>query len=413
VELESSTGTHPDRGQLTATALVPWDHIRCFVDALSETLTRMGYPSSSLDINSSLALAQSHPPSGLALVDVEVRMPGLDQATLERAVRETVPACRTSKDRPDAQQFCLTSGAIQERDGQQTIFAPLPLRQDQTILAPFAPRQDQTILAPLVAPEDVLAGPVAPDAVFAPPVAPEDVPEPCTDLPTATEVEAESEVTAPAPVRLEAGPVRSPRHRAMELLQVGLILIGIFLGFRLIMQTFRVDGPSMAPNFESGQTLVVNKVAYWHIEGTPFEGLLPGHAQGSITYLFDGPRRGDVVVLRPPKASNFDADLIKRIIGLPGDVVSIHDGSVFVNGNRLDESYVQFPADYTYPGEGLAILVPDDSYFVLGDNRPVSADSHLGWLVSVQKLVGQAWLSYWPIPRWGFVSHGGVREGSP
>jgi signal peptidase I len=110
-------------------------------------------------------------------------------------------------------------------------------------------------------------------------------------------------------------------------------------------------------------------------------------------------------MFRPPGESNFESDLIKRIIGLPGDIVSIQAGVVYVNGEPVIEPYVKFPADYTYPGSGTAVLVPNDSYFVLGDNRPVSADSHLGWLVPADKLVGEAWLSYWPIQRWGIVPH--------
>jgi signal peptidase I len=201
--------------------------------------------------------------------------------------------------------------------------------------------------------------------------------------------------------------VRSPAQilggRVGEIARAVAILLAIFIGMRSLIQTFRVDGPSMTPNLETGQRLLVNRVAYLHTDGTPFEGLLPDHRQGSVAYLFGGPRRGDVVVLRPPGESGFDADLVKRIIGLPGDTVAIQDGRVYVNGDELTEPYVRFAADYSYPGEGLAILVPNDSYFVLGDNRPISSDSHLGWLVPADKLVGQAWLSYWPMQRFGLV----------
>jgi signal peptidase I len=78
---------------------------------------------------------------------------------------------------------------------------------------------------------------------------------------------------------------------------------------------------------------------------------------------------------------------------------------VFVNGQPIVEPYVKSPADYTYPDRDLAVLVPNDSYFVLGDNRPVSVDSHFRWVVPADKLVGQAWLLYWPLTDWRIVSN--------
>jgi signal peptidase I len=87
--------------------------------------------------------------------------------------------------------------------------------------------------------------------------------------------------------------------------------------------------------------------------------------------------------------------------------VLIEQGMVFVNGSRLDEPYVHTPATDTYPGDDRPMRVPEDSYFVLGDNRPSSADSRLGWFVPADSLVGRAWLSYWPPTRWTLVSQDG------
>jgi signal peptidase I len=198
------------------------------------------------------------------------------------------------------------------------------------------------------------------------------------------------------------------RRHAAEAVRLVAIVVAVFIGLRSVIQTFNVDGPSMNPNLRSGQRVLVNKAVYWHVEGTPFEGLIPAHREGSIEYLFGGPQRGDVVIFRPPGESEFDADLIKRVIGLPGDTVSIQTGTLYVNDVAQTEPYVAFAADYTFPAPGRAVIVPSDSYFVLGDNRPVSADSHLGWFVPVEKLVGQAWLTYWPPDQWGLLARGDI-----
>jgi signal peptidase I len=191
---------------------------------------------------------------------------------------------------------------------------------------------------------------------------------------------------------------------AWELLQTIVLTLAIFLGVRAIVQNFRVEGASMEPTLQTGQYLLINKAPYFHIEGTPFDHLLPSSHQGSIDYPFGGPQRGDVVVFRAPTQP--DKDFIKRIIGLPGDTILVKNGQVFVNGEALDEPYIHFPATYTFPFDGQPRQVPDGNYFVLGDNRPNSSDSHLGWFVPVDNLIGKAWVSYWPPPAWGVMPSG-------
>jgi signal peptidase I len=188
---------------------------------------------------------------------------------------------------------------------------------------------------------------------------------------------------------------------AWELLQTILLTLLIFLGVRSVVQNFRVEGASMEPTLNTGQYLLINKAVYFHIEGTPLARFLPVSRQGSTDYLLGGPQRGDVAVFRAPTSP--DKDFIKRVIGLPGDTVLIRNGQVFVNGERLDEPYIHFPATYTYPFDGQPRVVPDGNYFVLGDNRPNSSDSHLGWFVPVDNLIGRAWVSYWPPPSWGMM----------
>jgi signal peptidase I len=193
------------------------------------------------------------------------------------------------------------------------------------------------------------------------------------------------------------------RGLAWELLQTILLTLVIFVAVRSVVQNFRVEGASMEPTLQTGQYLLINRAAYYHLEGTPIDGIIPATAQGSLRFLFGGPERGDIAVFRAPTQP--DKDYIKRIIGLPGDTVLIKNGEVFVNGKLLDEPYIHFAASYNYPITGNPITVRDGQYFVLGDNRPNSSDSHLGWFVPVENLVGRAWLSYWPPSTWGTTPH--------
>lgn len=190
-----------------------------------------------------------------------------------------------------------------------------------------------------------------------------------------------------------------------EVVQTIVLTIAIFLAVRLVIQNFRVEGASMEPNLHSGQFLLVNKVVYARVDGTPLERFLstslPGRGSAHPTYVFKGPQRGDVIVFRSPGSP--DKDFIKRVIGLPGEMVKIIDGRVWVYGQELDEPYVINKARYDLETK----RVPSDSYFVLGDNRPNSSDSHLGWFVPAENIIGQAWVSYWPPNYWGVVETAG------
>ena len=175
------------------------------------------------------------------------------------------------------------------------------------------------------------------------------------------------------------------RRLVKEAIQTIAVMVLLFVSIRGIVQNFRVEGPSMQPTLESGQFLWVNKAAYLNLDGH---------------FVLGGPHRGDIAVLRPPDEN---IDLIKRVIGLPGDRIRIMRGEVFVNDQKLEEPYIHFEAAYSYPTNGGSVVVPEGQYFVLGDNRPNSRDSHLGWFVPSENLVGRAWLSYWPPAHWGFL----------
>jgi signal peptidase I len=174
------------------------------------------------------------------------------------------------------------------------------------------------------------------------------------------------------------------RKFSFELAQTILLTLALFATVRILFQNFRVEGPSMQPTLSSGELLWVNKVAYFRWNGE---------------YPLGGPHRGDIAVLHSPDPAD-DVDLIKRIIGLPGDRLRIARGQVYINEQRLPEPYIRFQASYSYPTDGTELAVPDGSYFVLGDNRPNSRDSHFGWFVPADALIGKASLSYWPPTDW-------------
>jgi signal peptidase I len=188
------------------------------------------------------------------------------------------------------------------------------------------------------------------------------------------------------------------RSLVWEILQTVLLTIAIFFAVRSVVQNFRVEGASMDPTLHTGQYLLINKVVYARTDGTFLSQFLADPTPNDrVNFLFDGPRRGDIIVFRSPGQA--DKDFIKRVIGLPGETVRISKGQVFVNGERLDEPYVRHRASYDLEQK----TVPPGAYFVLGDNRPNSSDSHLGWFVPANNIIGKAWVSYWPPGNWGVM----------
>ena len=207
--------------------------------------------------------------------------------------------------------------------------------------------------------------------------------------------------------RLREGTVVIPRRRrtwsvtVQELAETLLLAVLIFFAIGGIpyrdggsIQNFRVEGASMQPSLDSGEYLIVNKLAYAEIDLSIFDWL-PFFDSGDnpVHHLWDTPSRGDVIVFRAP--TNLSRDFIKRIIGVPGDTVEIDRGTSIVrlNGGIIEESYIQ--GETTCSSSCGPWVVPEGAYFVMGDNRQNSSDSRQGWFVPEENIIGKALITYW------------------
>ncbi len=165
-------------------------------------------------------------------------------------------------------------------------------------------------------------------------------------------------------------------HLVREIIETLALTLVIFVVIHFTVQNFMIDGPSMQPSLMNNQYVLVNKLAY----------------------LFHAPERGDVIVFHWPVDTS--KDLIKRVIGVPGDVIVIDSKTVRVNGVLLNEPYIMAPANPT----GNRWVVPPNDYFVMGDNRLVSDDSRDWGFVPKNYIVGKAVFVYWPINNWHVIN---------
>ena len=177
----------------------------------------------------------------------------------------------------------------------------------------------------------------------------------------------------------------------------------LVLVLQATIQNYRVEGPSMEPRLVDQDRVLVNKAVYTEIDAARVARFIPGieAEEGQLWRPFGLPTSGDIIVFRPP--INESQNFVKRIIGLPGDRVQIvRDGTVFVNGLPQDEPYViEDPSDPPQqPGEW---VVPEDSYFVLGDNRAQSADSRDWGTVPRDHIIGKVWVAWWPLANFAML----------
>ena len=162
----------------------------------------------------------------------------------------------------------------------------------------------------------------------------------------------------------------------LDVVETVVLAVILFIGINAVSARVRVDGFSMRPTLDDGEFLLVNK----------------------LSYKWNDFSRGDIVVFHFPL--NPEEELIKRVIGLPGDHVVVRNSRVYVNDELVQEGYIEQAPLYT--GEW---FVTQDHLFVLGDNRNNSNDSKDWGMLPMENVVGRAVLIYWPPPVWKVIDH--------
>jgi signal peptidase I len=162
-----------------------------------------------------------------------------------------------------------------------------------------------------------------------------------------------------------------------------VVLALLVMVYLFIMSPQEIQGASMEPNLHNGEYILTNK----------------------ISYKFRDPLRGDIVVFKSPM--NKEIDYIKRVIGLPGDTVSLHNNALWVNGEKVDEPYLAAGTQIfgeAYLADGQSITVPPGTYFVCGDNRAHSSDSREFGPIAKEDFIGVALFRYFPFSLMGPIT---------
>ena len=180
--------------------------------------------------------------------------------------------------------------------------------------------------------------------------------------------------TPPAEAPAAAG-LQHP-NMLRDLIETMVLVTIAFLVVNALIGRFRIEQVSMQPNLHEGEYVIVDKVSY----------------------AFRQPERGEIVVLKNPNPGQ--PDLIKRVIGLPGETIGVRGGQAYVNGQPLTEPYIRQPMASDSP----ATQLQAGQYFVMGDNRNNSEDSRIFGARPAGDIVGRAWIIYWPPSDWQILS---------
>ncbi len=186
----------------------------------------------------------------------------------------------------------------------------------------------------------------------------------------------EMTVVPTPPVEARAASSVEHPHLLRDLVETMVLVAIAFLVVNALIGRFRIEQVSMQPNLHEGEYVIVDKVSYG----------------------FGQPQRGEIVVLKNPSVGQ--PDLIKRVIGLPGETIEVRGGSVYINGQPLTEPYIKPPMGQ----EQAPVTLQADQYFVMGDNRSNSEDSRRFGARPISDIVGRAWIIYWPPPDWQILT---------
>ncbi|NIT03379.1 signal peptidase I, partial [Candidatus Saccharibacteria bacterium] len=186
---------------------------------------------------------------------------------------------------------------------------------------------------------------------------------------------------------------KAPRSRKAKVFEIGEVLVTALILALIIralaVQAFTIPSGSMKPTLLVGDYVLVNKFVYG--PRVPFTD--------SRFFELKSPKRGEVIVFKYPK--DHTRDFIKRVIGTPGDVVEVRNKMVYVNGKQMREPYARHSDEYVIyerpsPRDNYGpVTVPEDKYFVMGDNRDESEDSRYWGFVDIDEIKGKAFIIYW------------------
>lgn len=208
----------------------------------------------------------------------------------------------------------------------------------------------------------------------------------------------------------DSQPPQKKTSALREIIETAILAILIFVTVRSVVLNFKVEGSSMLPTLENGEMILVNRNAYRDLDFGDFVDWIPGVPEQHWFTIVDwgAPTRGDVIVFTPPEPGD-QKPYIKRVIGLPGDHVQVTENfEVLVNGVALDEDYI---GDYRSECVLVSnfpycdVTVPEGHYFVMGDHRNNSQDSRFFSVVAEDRIIGKAWIVYWPMDNFGTIDH--------
>jgi signal peptidase I len=194
---------------------------------------------------------------------------------------------------------------------------------------------------------------------------------------------------------------KSASGSLLELVMIVAVALGLALGIQaFLVKPFRIPSESMVPTLEINQRVLVDRVSF----------------------RFSDPHRGDIIVFKPPRGADLntcgvshpdnqpcpketleksDTNFIKRVVGEPGDRLSVRRGRVFIDGKPQDEPFASLSSSCATCNMEKEITIPPDHYFMMGDNRGESADSREWGPVPKKWIIGKAFATYWPPNRIG------------